>query len=637
MASAPQADPSTALLPFRPRSIRAFMLWEQHVIDSSRMLVKNFFPAPAAKVMLGYERVTGKTVPEAQAERPLPRGADVLRREPHLGARRRRGHVVALAHPVPRLRARARVRAGQAARRRDARGGARRRRRLVRPQRLERPRRAGRRRPAQRLRPGDQGQDVRQLDRLRRASPPTRSRTGRRCAAASGSTASSGARARPPSPQHALGAMLAYASAGEQLDAGDVISTGTMPGCCGLELDRWIQPGQTVELEIDGIGTLTNRISPTARPGVSHDRLRRAHLRPRPGRPAARAAARRPRRVARSPSTASRALRAAARGGHRRRGPAHLPGRRPRRRGPGATRRSQPAASIVTAGGRPVEVFRVARRRLGHPPLVSINQPSMERTMLAALAERPTSTCAGADARVARPPRPTASTPTCGPPAAGAPSAISRALAGRLRRRPQRRARAAAGPVRRVDRSPSAGSSSTRSSTGRCARSRTRTSSAMPRGRLVTLPMSPGRHRWEWMLHPGEDAAPLPRARRASAQLSSRGSTDERRRDRARGRLHVPYARWRRAGARGRVLLAGDAAHLMPPFAGQGFCSGARDAANLAWKLAARPARRAGARCWTATSASAARTWRRCSASPMRWGAAGADDGGPGWPGCATR
>ena len=60
---------------------------------------------------------------------------------------------------------------------------------------------------------------------------------------------------------HTFADMIAYASRSQTLYPGDVLGSGTAAGGSGLELDRWLAPGDVVELEIEGIGVLRNRIS----------------------------------------------------------------------------------------------------------------------------------------------------------------------------------------------------------------------------------------------------------------------------------------------------------------------------------------------------------------------------------------
>ncbi len=94
----------------------------------------------------------------------------------------------------------------------------------------------------------------------------------------------------------------------------------------------------------------------------------------------------------------------------------------------------------------------------------------------------------------------------------------------------------------------------------------------------------PGRRRFEFMLLPGETKDGMNNPDMAWQLLASHGwdssnATLER---------HAVYtfrgcvaAQWRN----GRLMIAGDAAHLTPPFAGQGLCAGMRDVAALAWRL----------------------------------------------------
>ncbi|MET0272867.1 MAG: bifunctional 3-(3-hydroxy-phenyl)propionate/3-hydroxycinnamic acid hydroxylase [Phenylobacterium sp.] len=94
--------------------------------------------------------------------------------------------------------------------------------------------------------------------------------------------------------------------------------------------------------------------------------------------------------------------------------------------------------------------------------------------------------------------------------------------------------------------------------------------------------MGPGRHRWEFMMLPGETPEQVLDEAFIRALLEP-WDVDVEIERKAVYRFHGLVAeRWRE----GRVLIAGDAAHQTPPFAGQGMCAGIRDAANLAWKLA---------------------------------------------------
>ncbi|MBO0814217.1 MAG: bifunctional 3-(3-hydroxy-phenyl)propionate/3-hydroxycinnamic acid hydroxylase [Actinobacteria bacterium] len=92
------------------------------------------------------------------------------------------------------------------------------------------------------------------------------------------------------------------------------------------------------------------------------------------------------------------------------------------------------------------------------------------------------------------------------------------------------------------------------------------------------------RYRFEFMLLPGErlpDVTSPEAVGRLISPWLTPGQVEEVERVVSYTFRAARVKDWRR----GRVLVAGDAAHLMPPFLGQGMCSGIRDAANLAWKL----------------------------------------------------
>ncbi len=102
---------------------------------------------------------------------------------------------------------------------------------------------------------------------------------------------------------------------------------------------------------------------------------------------------------------------------------------------------------------------------------------------------------------------------------------------------------------------------------------------------LITLPGPDGIRRYEFMLQDGEDEDRAVAPDFVRDLLAAHGPDADA--PVVRRQVYTFHARIADRWQRDRIFLAGDAAHLTPPFAGQGMNSGIRDAHNLGWKLAA--------------------------------------------------
>lgn len=106
-----------------------------------------------------------------------------------------------------------------------------------------------------------------------------------------------------------------------------------------------------------------------------------------------------------------------------------------------------------------------------------------------------------------------------------------------------------------------------------------------PERPYVCLRLPYGLRRWEFMLFPGEDSEQM-LAPQKVRELLGRHVANPERLNVIRARVYTHNSRVAGSFVVGRVCLAGDAAHITPPWIGQGLNAGLRDSFNVAWKLA---------------------------------------------------
>jgi 2-keto-4-pentenoate hydratase/2-oxohepta-3-ene-1,7-dioic acid hydratase in catechol pathway len=244
-------------LPFAPRSLRAFSIYPAHIEQSGRVLAKRFFPKPAGLAITAFERAMRRTFPALRPKlgqpamyvgnhTATPADGETVAWPSHTGFL---DYELELGFVLARE-----VRDAGAADGEAAIGGF----FVVNDW-------SARDVQADEYRHGMFGPAVKSKSFATSLGPVVvtadellaRAATLRGAVRVNGETWSETSTAGAA---HSLGDLVAYASRGETLGPGDVFATGTLPRGSGLELDRWVQAGDVVELELEELGTLTNTV-----------------------------------------------------------------------------------------------------------------------------------------------------------------------------------------------------------------------------------------------------------------------------------------------------------------------------------------------------------------------------------------